>query len=342
MLPGNTTVKIVEFDAVAGTWGTPTASLTLLSSAATFAFVKRSDNTYVFVVGRPNVVYYATNTAGVWSGTHVLLTLGSGIVVLDGVIDSSDRVWLLLNTASTTVGLYALSASYVLGSSVTSASLLFPGTPFPYIYYPRVALWSTDAVALAYNTALTIGGAGVIRVKIATPLSSPSVTSYDVATVTAGTEQDYLMQPKDDGAGNLNLFYVHSNTGVVQVKQSTFDGASTWNTPSTFYDAVAVPPASGSASQQISSLDPVPSNGWAVGAGMQTDQPTEITTAEIIQESSGGGSSDVVCTVINYFTGPPPAPPGPGQMNPVGCFELLRLDCTLMPARHLPTRGSVR
>jgi hypothetical protein len=29
-------------------------------------------------------------------------------------------------------------------------------------------------------------------------------------------------------------------------------------------------------------------------------------------------------------------------MNPVGCFELLRVDATLMPARHLPTRGSVR
>ncbi len=342
MLPGLTTVKIVEFNTVSSGWGIPTAALTLLATTATFAFEKRSDGTYVFVAGRPNVVYYATNTGGAWSGTHILLTLGSGIVVLGGVIDSSDRIWLLLNTNSTTVGLYALSSSYVLGSSVATATLLFPGPPYPYIYYPQVALWGTDAVAVAYNTALTIGGAGVIRVKIGVGLSSPTFTSYDVYTVPAGTEQDYLMHPRDDGSGNLNLFFVHTNTGVVQVKQSTFDGASTWNTPSTFYDAVATPPFAGSASQAISTIDPVPSNGWAVGAAMQTDQPTEITTAEIIQESSGGGSSDVVCTVINYFTGPAPAPPGPGQMNPVGCFELLRVDATLMPARHLPVRGSTR
>ncbi len=342
MLPGNTTVKIVEFNTVSSGWGIPTAALTLLATTATFAFEKRSDGTYVFVAGRPNVVYYATNTGGAWSGTHILLTLGSGIVVLGGVIDSADRIWLLLNTNSTTVGLYALSSTYVLGSSVATATLLFPGPPYPYIYYPQVALWGTDAVAVAYNTALTIGGAGVIRVKIGVGLSAPVVTSYDVYTVPAGTEQDYLMHPRDDGSGNLNLFFVHTNTGVVQVKQSTFDGASTWNTPSTFYDAVTTPPFAGSASQAISTIDPVPSNGWAVGAAMQTDQPTEITTAEIIQESSGGGSSDVVCTVINYFTGPAPAPPGPGQMNPVGCFELLRVDATLTPAKHLPTRGSVR
>lgn len=342
MLPGLTTVKIVEFNTVSSGWGTPTASLTLLATTATFAFEKRSDGTYVFVAGRPNVVYYATNTGGTWSGTHILLTLGSGIVVLGGVIDSADRIWLLLNTNSTTVGLYALSSTYVLGSSVATATLLFPGPPYPYIYYPQVALWGTDAVAVAYNTALTIGGAGVIRVKIGVGLSAPVFTSYDVYTVPAGTEQDYLMHPRDDGSGNLNLFFVHTNTGVVQVKQSTFDGASTWNTPSTFYDAVTTPPFAGSASQAISTIDPVPSNGWAVGAAMQTDQPTEITTAEIIQESSGGGSSDVVCTVINYFTGPAPAPPGPGQMNPVGCFELLRVDATLMPARHLPVRGSTR
>ncbi len=342
MLPGLTTVKIVEFNTVSSGWGIPTAALTLLATTATFAFEKRSDGTYVFVAGRPNVVYYATNTGGAWSGTHILLTLGSGIVVLGGVIDSADRIWLLLNTNSTTVGLYALSSSYTLGSSVATSTLLFPGPPYPYIYYPQVALWGADAVAVAYNTALTIGGAGVIRVKIGVGLSSPTFTSYDVYTVPAGTEQDYLMHPRDDGSGNLNLFFVHTNTGVLQVKQSTFDGASTWNTPSTFYDAVTNPPFAGSASQAISTIDPVPSNGWAVGAAMQTDQPTEITTAEIIQESSGGGSSDVVCTVINYFTGPAPAPPGPGQMNPVGCFELLRVDATLMPARHLPVRGSTR
>jgi len=52
----------------------------------------------------------------------------------------------------------------------------------------------------------------------------------------------------------------------------------------------------------------------------------------------------VACTITNTFEGPspPPPPPVPPGTDAVGCFELLRLDVTLMPARHLPTRGSVK
>lgn len=54
----------------------------------------------------------------------------------------------------------------------------------------------------------------------------------------------------------------------------------------------------------------------------------------------------VACTITNTFipTPPPPPPPGPGNgvENPVGCWELLRIDATLTPSKRLPVRGSVR
>ncbi len=51
----------------------------------------------------------------------------------------------------------------------------------------------------------------------------------------------------------------------------------------------------------------------------------------------------VACFITNTFEGPtPPPPPPPAGNDAVGCFELIRVDCTLMPARHLPTRGSVK
>jgi hypothetical protein len=295
---GNTTAKIVEFDTGTDLWGTPTAALTLLSSLSTFAFVRRSDNTYVLVAGRASVVYYATNTAGTWSGTTILLTLASGIVVMGGVIDSSDRIWVLLNTASSTVGLYSISSSYVLSSAITTASVLFPGLPYPYIYYPQISLWSTDAVAIAYNTAVTVGGAGVIRVKIATPLSAPVVTSYDVYTVPSSSERDFLMRTVDDGSGNLSLFFIHTDTGVNQVMQSDFDGVSVWPAPSVFYDAFTDPPPFGLSPYDFSALQPKKiGGGWAAAVTMLTNGPTN--TGEFIESVTPTGV--VVCTITNTF-----------------------------------------
>ena len=51
----------------------------------------------------------------------------------------------------------------------------------------------------------------------------------------------------------------------------------------------------------------------------------------------------VACTITNTFEGPtPPPPPPPAGSDAVGCFELLRVDITLTPARHLPVRGSTK
>jgi hypothetical protein len=72
---------------------------------------------------------------------------------------------------------------------------------------------------------------------------------------------------------------------------------------------------------------------WDCG-GAEMPTPTSVVVPE-------GGT--VACSITNVFVPTPPPPgPGNGQANPVGCFELLRVDVTLMPSRHLPTRGSVR
>jgi hypothetical protein len=344
MLPGNTTAQMIEFDAVAGTWGTPSAVVTLPAVTNLFCWVRRSDDTDVFVGAWASAWYYITNTAGVWSAvTNLFAHLGT---VLGGVIDANDTIWFMVNydfgADLTSVGLYPLSSTYVLGAAIANRNLIFQGPPFPYRFYPDVALYGTNAIAFAYSTAVAPTDNCQLKVDIIRPLSAPVLTSFLVIISPAGS-QSYLLKLKDDGTGILNLFYVHETTTPTnQVLQTHWDDPFNWTAPAVFYDPATTPPDHGSASQQISSLDPVPVSGWAVGAGMQTDQPTEITTAEIIQESSGGGSTDVICTVTNFFQGPPPGPPGPGESNPVGCFELLRLDVTLAPARHLPVRGSTR
>jgi len=338
---GNVNMRIVEFETVTDTWGTPTIAKAMISSLATFAFVRRSDNTYVIVAGRPNTIYLVTNTGGLWSGFTILATLGSGATVLSGVIDSSDRIWPLINTASTTVGVYSISSIYVLSSVIASVSLLFPGLPYPYIYYPQITLWGTDAVAVAWNTALTIGGAGNISVKTITPLAAPVVTTSVAYTFGAGTERAFLFQPVDDGSGNLNLFLVDTNTGVNKILKTLFDGVSTWGATSTFYDAVADPPPTPASPSNISALQALKlTAGWTAGLTMQTTGP--VDTAEFVEVVSPTNS--VACQIVNTFipTPPPPPPPGGAGENAVGCFELLRVDVTLTPSKRLPVRGSTK
>ncbi len=303
LLVGNITMHLVEFDTTTDLWGTPSAPRNMASTLATFCFVRHSDNTYVIVAGAPFIVYRVTYASGVWSGTVVLGSFASGAVVLGGVIDSSNRIWAAINSASTTVGIYQISATYALSSSFATATLLFPGPPFPYIYYPQICLWGADAIAVSYNSALTIGGAGFIRVVTLTPLAAPVVTSYDVVTVTAGTERDFLMQPVDDGGGNLSLFCVRTDTGVNEILQSTFNGA-TWNAPSVFYNAITTPPPNGdSGAQTISALQATKlAAGWAANVTMQTT-PGATSTGEFIDTSTPTGT--VVCTIVNTFNGTP-------------------------------------
>lgn len=77
---------------------------------------------------------------------------------------------------------------------------------------------------------------------------------------------------------------------------------------------------------------------YAPGAWDCGDATMPTPTSVIVPE---GGV--VACQIVNTFIPtPPPPPPSGGTVNAVGCWELLRLDVTLMPSRHLPTRGSVR
>ncbi len=123
--------------------------------------------------------------------------------------------------------------------------------------------------------------------------------------------------PESDISGN-------GHVGPTEVSPGTYELAETDHSGPTWGDATW--------DSSLWGGGYVPGN-WDCGdAEMPT--PTSVVVPE-------GGA--VSCSITNTFQGPqPPNPPGPGEANPVGCFELLRVDVTLMPARHLPTRGSVR
>jgi hypothetical protein len=338
---GRTEAVICTFDTSTDTWGTPTAALVVESALTTFGFVQQSSGTYVLVGGGVNHFYVATNVGGSWN--PILNLILNPTNVLDACVDSADAIHVLMISITPGTEYRRLDPTTYTPSSATgilnSTSLTLGG-------YPTISIWNGTNVVI---TGIDQGGAPAFKVQafIGTPLAAPSFTTYVIATPSGETFSFPKLAQANDTT--LHSFYVDdAGGGNITIKQSDFNG-STWSAPVTFYDAVAQPPNSGvpAIDQFFTALDPVelaPGSPivphWAIGAAMETLQPTEVSTAEVIESSSA--SSAVVCTVTNIFTGPPPGPPGPGQMNPVGCFELIRLDCTLVPARHLPTRGSVK
>jgi len=145
----------------------------------------------------------------------------------------------------------------------------------------------------------------------------PAVPGDFTLTATGGS-------PESDISGDGHVGPTEVSTGLYELSETafpdnTFDSQTgTWadnnNTWGGNYEAGA----------------------WDCGAA---EMPTPTS---VIVPANG----TVACTITNTFipTPPPPPPPGPGngQINAVGCWELLRLDVTLMPSRHLPTRGSVK
>ena len=338
---GRTEAVICTFDTSTDTWGTPTSALVVESALTTFGFVQQLGGTYVLVGGGINHFYVATNTGGVWA--PILNLILNPTKVLDACVDSADAIHVLLISITPGTEYRRLDPTTYTPSSPTgilnSTSLTLGG-------YPTISIWNGTNVAI---TGIDQGGAPAFKVQafIGTPLAAPAFTTYVIATPSGETFSFPKLAEANDTT--LHSFYVDdASGGNITIKQSDFNG-STWSAPVTFYDAVAQPPNSGvpAIDQFFTALDPVqlaPGSPivphWAIGAAMETLQPTEVSTAEVIESSSA--SSAVVCTVTNIFNGPPPGPPGPGQMNPVGCFELIRVDATLVPARHLPTRGSTR
>jgi hypothetical protein len=121
------------------------------------------------------------------------------------------------------------------------------------------------------------------------------------------------------GAGHVGPSEVAADTyelSEIILSGATWDADSgTWSSDDSTWDGDYIPSA------------------WDCGdATMPT--PTSVVVPP-------GGT--VACRITNTFEGPAPPPPPPlAGSDAVGCFELLRVDVTLMPARHLPTRGSTK
>ncbi len=318
---GNLNLRVVTFDTTTDLWGSPGPIFVLPATTAKFVFVQRSDNTYVVVGAWAFRIYYITYAAGTWSSLVNVLTSGGAMV--QGVIDSSDRIWFLINTVSTTVLCYRLSATYVLSASLTSLSIAYFGPPYFYSGYPTIILWGTTAIAIAYLSTPLVSVA--VHVKIATSLTTPVFTDYTIYTPVAGEQVTYY-QLATGQDGSLNLFLIDANFSIPinQILQSVFDGASAWST-SVFYDVLGNAPINGVTSGQVmqglQALD-VPETGWTATIAAITNDianpPATFNTAEFMEVGSETPSDTITCQII---IAPPPGPPGPG---PAGRPRTLR------------------
>ncbi len=341
--PSNAAVRIVEFDTSTNTWGTPTTSFALPATMNQFGFVRRSDNAYVIVGAWASHWFYTTNAAGIWSLVTNISNLAG--TVFQALIDSSDQIWFLVNYEfalnPAAVGLYPLSSGFVLGSAVANRELIFQGPPYPYRFYPTIAFYGPTALAFAYSTAVAPDDLSEIRVSIVRNITTAPVLTDFRAYINLAGQQSFLLNLVEDG-GVLNLFWVNTDAPRNQIYQSHWDDPFNWTSPTVFYDAVSdPPPPSGLSPTEFSALQALRlAAGWTAGVTMQTTGP--VSTGEFIEVVSP--TNNVSCQIVNTFipTPPPPPPPGGGGGNAVGCFELLRVDVTLMPSRHLPSRGSVK
>lgn len=308
---GQTSVKICTFNTGTDTWGTATAGVTVESPLTTFAFVQRSDNTFVVVGGGTNHLYYITNTGGTWSGpTNLFL---NPTKVIDGCIDSSDRIHFLDIAVSPGTEYRQLSSTYVLGSP----SAILAATSPTAATYPSIRIWAGTAIAI---TGIDFAGAPAFKAQvfIGTPLATPSLTAYTIATPAAGHTLGYV-RTADSSGGALNSFYTDTDisTPFMKVMQSTFDGVSTWSAPTAFYDAVANPPSNGvaTAGQAIQGTQAIDlAAGWTIASAMNTTGP--VSTGELIESITPTGQ--VVCTITNTFGAGPFTAACPSPIYVVG------------------------
>src|SRR5690348_3650638 len=91
-------LRICQFDTATDTYEAPGPVFNLANPISRFAFVERSDSTFVVVAASVFRTFYLTYSGGAWgSATENIISLSGGLV-LGGVIDSSDRIHLLWNT----------------------------------------------------------------------------------------------------------------------------------------------------------------------------------------------------------------------------------------------------
>lgn len=263
ILSDNSGVKICEFDTATDTWGTPSAKLSYTVFGTQFAFCVRSDGTYV-VIGTTTSghLFYATYN-GSWSSVNTLLS--SPVQVFGGIIDSSNTIHFLLNQTGFQLHYRQLSSSYVLGAATQiSASI-----PFNEGGIPTLCFWGSNSIAVGHihNSE--------VHVSIGTPLSAPVFTNYTVYTATSTPSYSTVAV---DLSGFLNVFFIlydaNADPVVDQIDYSTFDGTSSWSSPTLYYDETTNPPNNApplAIDEFLHTLDPIDTTGgWIVATTMET------------------------------------------------------------------------
>lgn len=268
LLDDGVSLKLCEFDTTTDTYGSPTSALTVSNFSSTFCFYVKSNGNYVVVGNTSTQLYYVTNIAGVWGSiTNLRATTAQ---TFNGVVTPADVAHFVINETGFRLTHYSLDASFTLSSGT-----LLAGNWATADKRPTASLFGSASVAFAF-----VDSNAEVVVHIGTPLAAPVFTLYTIYSEINFEDLSYASLALGTG-GDLNVFYSWTDfhmgdPGVPQVRvfQSTFDGVSTWSTPSLFYDAVANPPpnAVSPINQQIVHADQfiqLP-QGWTAAVALET------------------------------------------------------------------------
>lgn len=272
LLTGFTDLKIVEFDTATDTWGTPTASVTVQNFSQRWGFTRRSDGTYVVLGNRTGHLYYILNSGGTWGSiTDTSLAVNSSIEQ-GGLLDSSDRSWVVVNeTIGNDLTLHSFDSSNVLSSGVTVDT----GVTLSGAGHPTLILEDSDTIAVGY-----IFGSDV-RAGHLTPLSAPVLTATDTVFSAGATNEVPSYANVVLGITNiLNCFFVIIDRTTTptknEIRQSVFDGVSSWSAPTVYYDEIANPVVNdlppGDIRQFIHTLQTIElPQGWSAAFACETE-----------------------------------------------------------------------
>ncbi len=285
-------IKIVEFDTGTDTYGTATAFFATTGNNSSMGFWQQSGGDYVVLTTDGTDVFYVVNSGGVWGSQNTIFS--ANVTIYGGQVDAIDTFHFIYTTG-TSVFYRQLDVAFSV-SGATTITTAWDNTS----HRPNLIVNATK-IAIGYVEHSTVDS---LIVSVGTPLASPSFTPGTIETAGANTLNFSYATPAFGIADDLNVFYVALDyttmTIIDEVRQSTFDGVSTWSTPIVYYDETDNPPSDGvpnPMAQFIHDLHPIElAQGWTVVTALET----EVTAVDY-------------CT--GYFleppSGPPPTPPTP-------------------------------
>ncbi len=314
--------KICELDVSLGspTWGSPTTEFTASLGAYDFTFNAMASGAYRIVYLDAGNLSYVDNTAGTWGSGNILA--GGGIIPLGGPIDSSDNTYIITSEGSFLLNLRILTVGGSLGGAILIHNNVHSASSGR---GPNSVLWvSGDAIAVGYfPSGGTFGGDAVIS--IGTPLSAPVFTAYDVFAVGATDDVTYINPAVSRDGLTLNGFFVHTDVTTTpkidEIRQSVFDGASTWAASTLYYDEITNPPPNGSTgvNQFIHAMQQIElPQGWSSAATMETDNgspPPVRWCTGFFMEPMSGTPTRTLYTWPPILLGSPTPPPGTFNAN---------------------------